>query len=531
MSKIQVYNSLFRQPVQPVQVDFSNNTLWYGEDNSFPLRLATLVQESPAASSCISVLSDFIEGAGFVTPSPEDIIINGRGQRFGEIHSLVSESFALFEGFALLVKYTIEGKISEIFSVPFENLRLMKPDDSGIISKVILNPYFGTAIYQKKEDVEYDIFNPSEKVVRQQMAKQGNKYKGQIMYVANTRPLSRFYPQPYYYSAASWMAIDAGIGKYHSNNLDAGFFQTVLLKMVGDPDLPSTHPDDQVTNDSGQKESIRTRGERFNIEMQKFVGSDSKTKMMVLWESMKDQFPELSAFPALTNENFFISLHAMTTENILRAIKIPAILANMAKESSLSDGNQMANATKVMHDRVKKPQNMLERIYKTLLGNFKTPFVNEIKILNTNSFDSMAEIDQNIWDSLTLEEQRQWIKENTDYPIIETAPKPSTPVNKFHDILFTDYPEGAKSNAKKALKWMTDNGGCGTPMGKRMSQDIVDSRPLSFKDLRRIYNYLKRNREHENKLFSDSCESVLFHAWGGSPMFDYCAAKIAMIND
>lgn len=529
-------NVLFRQPAQPIQVDLTDNSLWYGSDNAFPLKLATLVQESPAASSCISVLSDFLEGSGFSDETLKDKQINARGQTLGDIHNLVCESYALFEGFSLIVKYTREGKISEIFHYPFENCRLERPDAKGIISKININPYYGTSIFQRMYTEIYDTFNPDPIVVRSQMAKQKEKYKGQILYVAFTRPLSRFYPQPYYYSAKSWMAIDAGIGAYHENNLDAGFFQTVLMKMIGNPDEVSTHPDDVCYNDAHQSEPKRTRGERFNIMMQGFTGSESKTKMMVLWEMMKEQLPTLEAFPTTTNEAFFTTLQNLTTKNILIATKTPSILANMGGESSLSDGNQMANATRVMHDRVKKPQNLLIRTYKMLLGNFKVPYEQEIKILNTNSFESSVKVEDQ-WKALTAPEQRQWLKENTDFPIQETTPATATPtptpakVNQFSNIMFTDYPEGAKKNAQRALRWMADNEGCGKPMGKQMSQDIVDSKPLSFKDIKRIYNYLRRNRVHENKLFSDSCDSCLFSAWGGIAMFDYCEAKIKEINE
>lgn len=527
MPQIKVYNSLFIQPVQQVQVDNQNHTLWFGQDNSFPLRLAQLVQESPAASSCISILADFIEGNDFSDPTLKSKIINSQGQTLGDLHNLVSESYALFEGFTIMVKYTREGKISEMFHVPFENARLYKPDDKGIISKVVINPYFGTGLYKREFDKEFDTFNPDPKVVLAQMARDKNKYKGQILYVAFTRPLSRFYPLPYYYSAHNWMAIDAGIGQFHNNNLEAGFFQTVLLKMIGDPNQPSQHPDDQKLNAAGQTQSIRTAGERFELEMQKFTGSDSKTKMMVLWEMMKDQMPELQAFPSTTNENFFTVLQELTTKNILIATKIPAILANMSKDGSLSDGTQMANATKVMHDRVAKTQNLLERTYAKLLSFFKEPYTGEVKILNTNSFDDFS-IDPLIWASLSLAEQREWIKKNTSYPIMETAP--TQPTNKFVNIFFTDYPQKARDNAKKALDFMNDNP-CGTSQGKITSQAIIDGKPLSFKDIRRLYNYLKRNQIHDNKLFSDSCDACKFAAWGGSAMLDYCAEKIKMINE
>jgi len=527
----QVFN-LVREPVQTYQVDRTDGTLPYGKNNAFPLELAMLVQESPAASSCISILSDFIEGNGFSDPSLNTKVINGQGQTFGEIHNLVTESYALYEGYVLLMKYSRTGDITEIFSVPFENVRLGIPDSKGIISKVKVNPYYGTALYQRSFSEEYDVFNPDPKVVMAQMAKQGTKYKGQILYRAFTRPLSRFYPLPYYYSAKYWMGVDAEIGKFHEGNLDAGFFQTVLLKKVGNPNAPSTHPDDQETDSSGNVQSKKTLGERFEIDLQPFIGADSKTKMLVLWEEMKDQLPELQPFPSLPNDAFFQTIQQLTTKNILIATKIPAILANMGQDNSLSDGNQMANATRIMHDRVAKTQNMLETDYSKILSTFKVPYTEPIKIVNTNSFETLKQIDPLIWTEMTQQDRAEWIKKNTDYPI---SPKPAgatpAPVSNFSNVLFTDYPAKARQNAKEAMRFMKENPGCGKPMGRQRTQDIIDGKPLSFSDIRRIYGYLKRNQEHENKVFSDSCESVMYSGWGGTSMLDYCAEKINFIND
>lgn len=525
---MQVFN-LVRQPVQTYQVDRTDGTIPYGKYNAFPLELATLVQESPAASSCISLISDFIEGNGFSDPSLTSKPVNGQKQTFGEIHNLISESFALFEGFCVLVKYSKSGSITEIFNVPFENVRLGEPDSKGVISHVKVNPYYGTALYQRKYTEEYDVYNPDPKIVMAQIAKQGNKYKGQILYKAFTRPLSRFYPMPYYYSAKYWMDIDAQIGKYHAGNLDAGFFQTVLMRKIGDPNGPSMHPDDQETD------TKKTAAERFNIDLQPFIGADSKTKMLVDWAASKEEFTDLQAFPSLPNDSFFQTLQALTTKNILISTKIPAILANMGGETSLSDGNQMANATRVMHDRVAKTQNMLESQYKDILTHFSTPYAGEIKIINTNSFETLKKIEPLIWTEMTPEDRAEWIKKNTDFPITPkpagATPTPAAAPMGFSNVLFTDYPAKARSNAKEAMRFMKENPGCGKPMGRQRTQDIIDGKPLSFSDIRRIYNYLKRNREHENKVFSDSCDSVMYSGWGGTAMLDYCAEKITFINE
>lgn len=582
---LQIFNLLKRQPAHPSQVDKTDGIMPFGKANNFPSRLAQTVQDSPAASACISTLASFIEGNGFSDKDLTEKIINARGETFGQLHSQICETFAMFEGFALQVKYTKAATISEIYCIPFENVRLVIPDANGFISKVKVNPYFGTSNYEKKDTQEFDVFNPDKQVVASQIAKQGAKFKGQILYFGMTRPLSRYYPLPSYFSASAWMEVDAAIGKYHMNNLDAGFFQTVLMRRIGDPNMPSKHPDDQGKDENGNKQPIRTVGQRFEIDIQPMLGADSKTKMMVLWDQFKDQLTELLPFPAQPNDSFYQTLQTLTTQNIMIATKIPAILANMSKDNSLSDGTQMANATRVMHDRVAKPQNMLESVYKQVLTNFKEPFSGEVKIVNTNAFEELKEIDPLIWAEMTKEDRVKWIQENTGFnasikmgdqqeldplavklgvggtsSFIEIINSPIDLItkrnllavlfglksdvidsllpinqqgiaNKFSNVMFKDFPEGAKDSAKRALKFMQDHPGCGTPRGRKISQDIVEGKPMPFKEIKSIYNYLRRNRDKSDRLFSDSCEAVMFAAWGGNAMLEYCADKITFINE
>lgn len=530
---LQVFNHIFRQPAKQTSIDLHDGILPYGRDNSFPLRLATLVQESPTGSSGISVFSDFIEGAGFSDPTLKDIVINGRGETFGMLHSVTADSFALFRGFSWLIKYNELGEITEIYSLPFENVRLGKPSTQGVISKIHYNPYYGTPQYERKDTVIYDSYTPDKIDTISQIRRDKKDFKGQILYFGTTRPLSRFYPEPDYYSCQNWLAVDAGISKYHKNNLDTNFFQSFLLKKIGNPTAESPHPDDWYTDTDGNRQSKRTVGQRFELDMQPFLGAESQIKMIVDWAENKEQLPEISAFPQLANDNFFTNLQETCDRKILTAMKIPGILVNQGRDNSLSDGSQMANATRVMQDRAAKPQNALENIYKKVLSRFYNPFNGEIKILNTNSFQELDEIDPQVWEVLTVEEKRKWVKENTEYPVFDTPPtvQPTAPQAKFQDIFFTDYPEKAKKKAKEALTFMENSSGCGTKTGRQISSDIVDGRPLSFKTIRRIYSFLQKNRINENKLFSDSCEAVLFSAWGGSDMLDYCASKIKMINE
>lgn len=477
---------------------------------------------------------------GFSDPLISDIKINTRGERFGDIHSINATTYAMFDGFALNIMYNSNADITEIFTIPFEYCRLQNPDSKGVILKILVNPFYGSLDWRKAFTKEYDVYNPDPKVVLAQQARDLKKYKGQILYIASTQPLSRFYPVPKYYSAENWMSIDEAIGGFHKNNIENNFLQSSIIKMIGDESTPSTHPDDVKWNDDGTAYEVdpkKTVGYRFNIEMQKFTGWNNAGNIMALWGASKEAMPDIQAFPSNTQSELFKTLQDITTEQIARATKVPSVLANISSGAHLGgDGNVIRASVKLMQQRVVKSQSMFERVYKDLLSRLVIPYNGTVKILHYNPFPEMEKIDPLIWAALPIESQRAWIKKNTEFEIIEVVPaqpaQPVTPVNKFSDVFYADYPGTAKAKAKKALDFKTKMASnCGGKQGWITCDDIIAGRPLSFKMIKRIYNYLNKNRQFENHIFSNSCEAILFSAWGGSEMLDWATNKIASINE
>lgn len=532
--------NLVRQPATPAQQDYWKEIIRYGDDDNFPLRLARLVQNSPTASSCIDTKADFIAGDGFSDATLSDRIMNGRKERLGDIHNVNSDAYATFEGFALEVKYNGHGLISEVFNIPFEYCRFAPPDSKGVITKIRYNPYFGTGEYKPEFTKVYDVYNPDKKVVLAQQNRDKTKYQGQILYVATTGPLSRFYPAPKYYSAHFWMAVDEAIGGFHKNNVENNFFQSVLLKMIGRENDPSTHPDDVIWNADNTAYEVnpkKTIGDRFNVVMQQFTGWENSGNIMTLWAEMKEAMPELQAFPSNTNSELFKTLQELATENITRATKTPAILANIQSGASLGgDGNAIRASVKLMQQRVVKIQAMLERVYKDILSHMDQPYAGDVKIIHYNPFPEMEKLDPLIWAALTVDEQRKWIKKNTDFEIIDTpavaTPPPSAPTNQFSNVSYTNYPEKARQTAQKALNFRNESGAkCGGPAGWKTTQDIIDGKPISFKMIQRIARYLEKNQQFSNNVFSDSCESVLFSAWGGNEMLVWAKSIISSVNE
>lgn len=525
-------NFVRRQPLES-PYRHSDDYIQYPDGDNFLLKLSKLVYESPAASSCISVIADFIEGDGFSVEEIGDMLVNNQGQTLSDIHHLLSESLALYEGFALNIKYTPAAKVAQIYFVPFENCRLGLPDSTGLISTIKYNPYFGTSLYRVQNTEEYDTFNPDPAVIAKQIAEKKSKYKGQILFWGSTRALSRFYPKPQYYAAKYWMEVDARIGEYHKNNLASGFLQSVVMKLIGDPNAPAMNPGDTVyDSDNSKQEAIKTLAEVLDETLgEKFSGTERAGAILTMWANSKEEWPVLEPFPSSVNAQLLDALQSITTKNITIATKVPAILANIHEGVSLGgDGNTIQAATKLMQTRSAKWQALLESHYKRIFRNWVKPVTDDIEIVDHNPFPQADAIDPMIWADLNPETKKKYIQENTNIEWVDpvAAPAQVNPTN----VLYNSYPEKARANAAKAIKWNEDNQNqCGTKMGWELATSIKDGKPLSYKTIKRLKNYLVKNEIHMNKPFNESCSTVLFYAWGGKEMLAWALGKVKEVEE
>ncbi len=409
MSRFKIFN-LFREKPPTGIVNNSKGILNWGPCNDTPQKILKTIYESPTASACMDTFIDFLEGDGISQKELADFKIN-KVQTLDDLHSQITPDEGYLEGFAIAVKYNALGEKIELKHLPFESVRLGIPDDFGFISKIHYNPYYGTSDYKdEKTTIIYDVYNP--KVVLEQFNEQGEKYNGQVYFFSTEKPLKRFYPEPYFMAGLKWFVIDTKIGMFHERNIDNNFLLSVLFKMVGDPDEAS-----EVDKDGN---ITKTQGESFNNLMSNsFAGAEKGGMAMVLWSKIKDQFPEVEAFPNNTNHELFIALQQLTIDNISIITKVPPILANIQVSGKLGNSQEIVNSIKLMHQRVNKKQRVLERAYKELLTGFKgAPIIDQLTIRNINPVDIFP---TEIWASLTLQEQRLYIESNFDIELIDSG--------------------------------------------------------------------------------------------------------------
>lgn len=429
--------SLQREATIPAQKNFSDDTIIWGDDDAFPLRLAQAVQDSPAAMSCIGTISKFIKGAGFTDKELMKLKINKKGETLWDLHCKLSETLALYEGFSVNFKFNEKLKITNTFIMGFENIRFVKPEDDlqTEITHVKYNPYFGTYVTDhRKYTKTYPLFNLQE--LPSQMSLDRKKFPGQVYYYGTTKPIYRFYPYPDYWSAKRWIEIDAKIQEFHAENLQNGFFQSVLMTVVGDPSTPSNNPKYMVeyTDDNGVKrvKSTKTMGEEFDEQMsENFSGSKRAGTVFVQWARNTTEAPALQAFPTTNNAELFLALQDLTTKNITIATKTPSVLANIAEGTNLgSTGNEMQKAVELMQANVIGQQQILMQFYNdVLLPNMEKPSGAMVEIVQFNPISVEVKFDKQFWDVLTQEEKREFIRKNFPTVPITEAPAPAVDEN------------------------------------------------------------------------------------------------------
>lgn len=526
-SFIKVYNLVVREFAQNQQKNNHEKYLpfFQGLDN-FPVHLAELVQGSPTATSCLSTLADFIAGEGLSEGQEiENMMINRYGLKFQQFHNYCSYSLAHDWGVAAIVKYNRVGQITEIYEIPFGYCRLGIPDSNGLISKIKYNPYFGTTLYKQTETVEYDSFNPNAAV---EQARDKN-WKGQIAWAGIRTKANPFYPVPDYYSARKWMNIEKNAATYFDENLENGFLQSTIIKMLGDPNDPSG-----LTDKDGKD---IPKGEAFDREMsENFQGTNRVAKVMAFWANNKDEFPTLEAFPTSGNPDMYRVQDEHATKKITIATKVPSILANISEGVSLGgDGNTIRAAVKLMQQRVKRQQAFLIDFYMSLFKHFvfppNVPRVTSLTIVPYNPYPELESVDPQVWAELTPEERRKWVKDHTEIEIEDDEPPSTTPEARITNLYFNSYPEGARKTVQRALEWADKMGAkCLRPSGRQMSQAIIDGVPLGPREIKRLSRYLSKQVVHKDKQYSDSCDSLLFDAWGGSEMMIWANEKVKELN-
>lgn len=96
---------------------------------------------------------------------------------------------------------------------------------------------------------------------------------------------------------------------------------------------------------------------------------------------------------------------------------------------------------------------------------------------------------------------------------------------------YTDYPESASNNAKRALEWAKKNGwgSCGTDVGKQRANQLAKKDPISRDTISRMASF-KRHQQNKDVPYSEGCGGLMWDAWGGTSGIEWAINKLKELD-
>lgn len=259
----------------------------YDADNLYPQNVRNIVLNSKTGASCLERYKDYIEGRGIASAVLASLAVNLDGETLADLHRLVSDDLATLSGFAIHANYNVDGRITSLHHIPFENVRLKEADEDGIVRHVALHPDWSGRLTRNGKPVKVDkntvdiidVFNPDPAIVQAQMAEAGGPqfYKGQVFYYSAEGHLR--YPFAKYHAVLADMSTDEGLSNIMNRNVRCNFLPSgAFVRLKG-----------QTTayEDGGFEEP-----DTYSDDLAAIQGDTNALKIMDITVETKEEMPE-----------------------------------------------------------------------------------------------------------------------------------------------------------------------------------------------------------------------------------------------
>jgi hypothetical protein len=326
----------------------------FDEDNAYPQRIYSITNSAPTARNCVDTYSRFIGGAGFADVDFYQAIANSECQTMDKILGLVKKDMARFRGFALHINVNAAAKITEVFHVPFEHVRMAsesRKNETG----------FDFATYadwsrEKRNNIRIDLitwfhaFNLSVDAIAQQVESVGGwgQYKGQLLYVSldeHSYPLASCDAvlECLYSEIQSDIRTTANL----QNNFSAKSMMVHKGKFADDEDRDA-----------------------FEQGLQEFIGPEGADIIVVDVEK-DEEVPELIAINSNANDAVFEYTDTKITNKIIRNWLIPKVLLSVTDGSSgFFNQEQIRDATMYYNMVTTEERILIESVFKQIGQGF-----------------------------------------------------------------------------------------------------------------------------------------------------------------
>jgi hypothetical protein len=302
----------------------------YGTDdwrNLYPQFLIDLYYNSSTNAAIINATSELIAG--------EDIVIDDENEADLErivglkqfmaspnsketLHELTKKlafDFKLQGAFAINVVWSKDRtKISEIYHIPVEKIRVEKPNEMGRVEGYYVSADWTNT--RKNKPYRVPAFNTNDRTSA-----------NQILYTGLYSPNMSAYHTPDYLAGNNWSLIDQKVAEFHLNNINSGFSGSYVFSFAN---------------------GVPTQEERFQIEnsiADKFTGSENAGKFILTFSDDKTRTPEITPIQTSDLDKQYLALQELLVQNILTAHRVTSpMLMGIKNETGLGSNVDELNA-------------------------------------------------------------------------------------------------------------------------------------------------------------------------------------------
>lgn len=337
------------------------DAVWsWGDDNSYPQLIKSLIGSSVTAKNCCDVNSKYIYGKGFDS-SFRTNVVNKEGHTINQLFRIASKEFSEQNNLFIHINYNAAYEIISATLLPATDVRVGKSDSTNYSSKFILYSNWDRSKNKKidkKDFIIIDKFNPLPMVIDAQVEVAGgwNKYKGQILHVSSD--FSSIYGLSDGDSVLTDMDSEYQASVFKNSGLRRGFFGAKLF-------VTKPFSDDMERKD-------------FQKTISDLKGAENSSGVLLLEaeresEDLKNQFL-IENIDTNINDKMFESTEASTAKNIRKAFGVPSILIEDSDNSIFGNSGELLIQAKKMHwENKEEERNMITDAFNTVFSKWHQP--------------------------------------------------------------------------------------------------------------------------------------------------------------
>jgi hypothetical protein len=338
----------------------------FGNDNLYPQTLSNIIAASSTGSECSERFENFIEGNGFREIPFSEYVVNRKGDTNDDIHALICQDVAYFDGLALHVNYNVLAEIAEINYLPFENCRLLEEDNNGYVAQIAVHPDWtgkktrsGRPLRVDKAHIDFiDVFNPNRDVVLAQIEAAGGieNYKGQILWISGAG--RNIYPRSRADRVVTEMSTDEGLSNVKYRNVRCNFMPAGMM---------ITKKGQSVDEDG--KEIQDDKDEGFSETLVQLQSDTNSSKILEVTLHTDEEKPEFVPLKTANYDKEFTVTDASIVERIYSAYgQEPWYCIRIGKVGF--SGEILEDAFEYYNSIVSKQQRMIERAFRKIFEHW-----------------------------------------------------------------------------------------------------------------------------------------------------------------